>query len=173
MPRHGWFQVLSVMVLAALVASTGCKKKEAALEPGADRNVGGVEESLFDVDPLPPRPAGFEEYRGDFPPVFFGYDSSRIEPAQRAKLEEVADHLRRNPDQQLIIEGHCDERGSREYNLALGERRALAARAYLIGLGIDGGRLQTKSLGEEQPAEMGHNESAWAKNRRAEFILIQ
>jgi peptidoglycan-associated lipoprotein len=72
----------------------------------------------------------------------------------------------------VVIEGHCDERGSREYNLALGERRALAVRAYLVGLGIDATRLQTKSYGEEQPVAMGHDESSWSRNRRAEFVLF-
>jgi peptidoglycan-associated lipoprotein len=71
------------------------------------------------------------------------------------------------------VEGNCDERGSNEYNLALGERRALAVRAYLVNLGIDAGRIQTKSLGEERPVALGHDESSWQQNRRAEFQLFK
>ena len=87
-------------------------------------------------------------------------------------FEAVHQALRSNAQAGVIVEGHCDERGSREYNLALGERRALAVRAYLIGLGLDPARVQTKSMGEEQPAVFGHDESAWSKNRRVEFILF-
>ncbi|NCC31563.1 MAG: peptidoglycan-associated lipoprotein, partial [Chloroflexia bacterium] len=76
--------------------------------------------------------------------------------------------LKRNPATRMIVDGHCDERGSNEYNLALGERRALAVRAYLIGLGLDGSRIQTRSFGEERPAAFGSDESAWRLNRRGE-----
>jgi peptidoglycan-associated lipoprotein len=81
--------------------------------------------------------------------------------------------MTRNQDVRLIAEGHCDERGSREYNLSLGEHRALAVRAYLVGLGVDGARIQTRSYGEEQPLDPGHDESAWRLNRRVEFALFR
>ena len=111
--------------------------------------------------------------RGRFPAVYFAYDSSTVADAERSKAEEAASFLRNNAGKVLVIEGHCDERGSNEYNLALGERRALAIRAYLVGLGVEADRIQTKSFGEEQPVAMGHNEESWRLNRRGEFVIIQ
>lgn len=103
--------------------------------------------------------------------VHFGYDSFQIDASEIPKLEAVAEHLRRNPGHRLISEGHCDERGSREYNVSLGENRALSVRADLIRFGIEDHRIQTRSMGEEQPLELGHNEGAWRLNRRVEFII--
>ena len=108
-----------------------------------------------------------------FPTVYFAYDSSQVESAERSKCEQAAGFLKEHTAGNMIVEGHCDERGSAEYNLALGERRAQAVRAYLIGLGVDGARVQTKSYGEENPVAMGHDESSWKLNRRAEFVLVQ
>ncbi|MBC8206507.1 MAG: OmpA family protein [Kiritimatiellales bacterium] len=106
-----------------------------------------------------------------FESVLFAYDSSQVSATERSKIEAVAQHLKQNPAVAVIVEGHSDERGSREYNLALGERRALAVRSYLSGLGIEVERIQTKSMGEEKPASLEHNDSAWSQNRRGEFIL--
>lgn len=106
-------------------------------------------------------------------PVRFGYDSARIDPDEGGKIVAAAEYLKRNARVSVVVEGHCDERGSREYNLSLGERRALAARAYLLELGIESGRIHTRSLGEEKPADPGHSEGARARNRRAEFIPYQ
>jgi len=114
---------------------------------------------------------GGNEYPGLFDPVLFAYDSAQVSSGERAKVEAVASHLKQNPSNAIILEGHCDERGSREYNLALGERRALAVRTYLIGLGIASDRTQTKSYGEESPAVLGHDGAAWSQNRRGEFVL--
>lgn len=105
--------------------------------------------------------------------IYFGYDSFQVESAQAASVETVADYLRDNPGAKLVVEGHSDERGSREYNLSLGEHRALAIRAYLIGLGIEPSRIQTRSYGEEAPASAGHNDSAWQANRRGEFAVYE
>lgn len=104
-------------------------------------------------------------------PVYFAYDSSQVNPEEAGKCEQVASYLLKGKGQGVIVEGHADERGSREYNLALGERRALAVRDYLISLGVDPAIIHTKSFGEEQPADMGHDESAWRKNRRAVFAI--
>ncbi|MEI6891977.1 MAG: OmpA family protein [Pontiella sp.] len=104
-------------------------------------------------------------------PLMFAYDSSQVNPEEASKCEEVADLLRKGTYEGVIAEGHGDERGSREYNLALGERRSLAVRDYLISLGVDPTIVQTKSMGEEMPADMGHDEAAWRKNRRVEFVL--
>lgn len=104
-------------------------------------------------------------------PVYFAYDSSTVNSEEAAKVEKVASLLNRNKWKGVIVEGHTDERGSREYNLALGERRALAVRDYLISLGVDPSKVQTKSYGEEMPDDMGHDESAWRNNRRAVFAM--
>ena len=104
-------------------------------------------------------------------PVFFGYDSSRLDSAGRQVLDDNARVLRGNPSWIITIEGHCDERGTAEYNLALGERRALAARQYLIELGLEGDRLRTVSYGKEFPFAAGSDEGAWAKNRRAHLVI--
>ncbi len=108
-----------------------------------------------------------------FDPVKFRYDSYQIDGGEVGKLNRVADYMRANANVNLVVEGHCDERGSREYNMSLGEHRALAVRAYLIGLGVDSARIQTRSYGEERPVDMGHNDAAWARNRRGEFALYR
>jgi peptidoglycan-associated lipoprotein len=102
-------------------------------------------------------------------PVYFDYDKSNIRPEYQPVLEGIAKWLTTQADRQLLVEGHCDERGTDEYNLALGERRALAVRRYLVALGVSADRVHTISYGEEKPAVAGHDEAAWAKNRRAEF----
>jgi len=104
-------------------------------------------------------------------PVFFAFDSQEIDDEMRATLDANAEILRRYPNWVVTIEGHCDERGTAEYNLALGERRALAARAYLVQVGVSGDRLRTVSYGKEFPFDPGHDEAAWAKNRRAHFVI--
>jgi len=172
--RRNWFPVV-IMGLALMIAVTGCKTKRNRSGLGDD-NVGGVMGSELDMygEPLGDRPLddSMQEFASQFMPIYFDYDSSSVSPSERVKIEEVADYMRGNPSMDIITEGHCDERGSREYNMALGERRALAVRAYLIGLGIDGGRVQTKSYGEENPTSMGHDEDAWTQNRRSEFVLF-
>ena len=103
--------------------------------------------------------------------IYFEFDSAALSPVAQGVLNGKADYLRDNPGTQVIIEGHCDERGTPEYNLALGDRRAESAKNYLVNLGIDAARFTTVSYGEENPVDMGHNEDAWAKNRRAKFLI--
>ena len=103
-------------------------------------------------------------------PVYFALDNSNIGSQQFPKLEKAAQYLNSNPKAGLIIEGNCDERGSAEYNVGLGERRALSARQYLVNLGVSESRLQTISYGSERPADPGHDENAWMKNRRDELV---
>jgi peptidoglycan-associated lipoprotein len=103
--------------------------------------------------------------------VFFDYDMSTIRPDQRRTVNGLGAWLNANSNVQLMIEGHADERGTREYNLALGERRASVVLEYLVALGIDAGRLSTISYGEERPDQLGSSESSWAANRRAVFVL--
>jgi peptidoglycan-associated lipoprotein len=104
-------------------------------------------------------------------PVFFEFDSNEITGAMQAVLTENATVLKRYPTWTVTIEGHCDERGTAEYNLALGERRAVAARAYLVSLGIPADRLRTVSYGKEFPFDAGHDDAAYEKNRRAHFVI--
>ena len=103
--------------------------------------------------------------------VRFDYDSSALSSQARSTLDAQAAFLRSNPSYRITVEGHCDERGTREYNLALGERRASAARDYLVAQGIDGARIRTISYGKERPEVVGSNESAWERNRRAVSVI--
>lgn len=104
-------------------------------------------------------------------PVFYALDSSDIDPTAKAVLDANAAVLRQNSSWVVTVEGHCDERGTPEYNLALGDRRAAAAVAYLRSLGIGADRMKTVSYGKEFPFEPGHDEAAWSKNRRAHFVI--
>jgi peptidoglycan-associated lipoprotein len=106
--------------------------------------------------------------------VYFEYDRYNVKPSEISKVQSVASQMKSQPSEmKLLIEGHCDERGTPEYNRALGERRALSVRESLINLGLSGDRIQTISYGEDKPADSGHDTAAWAKNRRAEFVLLK
>ena len=105
--------------------------------------------------------------------VLFDFDSAQIRRTEFGKIEEAANYLKRNSTVRLVLEGNCDERGTLEYNMALGERRALAVREYLVGVGISADRMLTKSFGEESPKDGGHSEAAWKVNRRVEFALYR
>jgi peptidoglycan-associated lipoprotein len=107
------------------------------------------------------------------PSVYFSYDKDLIGTSEKNKLEQVAQYLKENPVLGLIIEGNCDERGSQEYNRALGERRALNVKKYLMSLGIAEERLRTISFGEDNPAVPGTGENVWRKNRRADLVLAK
>ena len=104
--------------------------------------------------------------------IFFDTDRYNIDSADAAALQTQAQYLARYPQVNITIEGHCDERGTREYNLALGERRANAAKNYLVGLGVDAGRIRTVSYGKERPVALGSDEGSWAQNRRAVSVVI-
>ncbi len=166
---------LKMAVLVAMVGSMafvgGCKSKPKAAE--WDDMGMAIGDPLAEDMPLMPSnldmPADGD--RSLFPPVYFAYDSSQVNPEEAGKCEQVANYLLKGKGSGVIVEGHADERGSREYNLALGERRALAVRDYLISLGVDPAVIQTKSYGEEMPDDMGHDESAWRKNRRSVFAI--
>jgi peptidoglycan-associated lipoprotein len=104
--------------------------------------------------------------------IHFDFDKSDIRADARDTLQKNAEWLQKNPDVKIQIEGHCDERGTAEYNLALGDRRAMSTKKYLISLGVSAERIYTISYGEELPIDTGHNEDAWAKNRRGHFLVI-
>ncbi len=110
----------------------------------------------------------FEDRLG-FPTVYYAYDSEALSGSETAKLDFVVGYMQDNPEIMLTVKGHCDERGTEEYNRALGERRAISVQDYLIGSGIDGARLRTLSFGKDQPAVEGTGEAVWAQNRRAEL----
>lgn len=103
--------------------------------------------------------------------IHFDFDNASLDAQAQETLKQKAEWLQDNPDANVVIEGHCDDRGTNAYNLALGERRAESAKTFLVNLGISGARLTTISYGEERPIAMGNNEEAWAKNRRAAFVL--
>ena len=162
--------VMMMTVCAAVVLCTGCRTDgdEAA---GSDMLGGEILEGDIALG------TRFEDGERitdvEFDTVLFSYDSFQIASREVAKVERVADYMRSNARVRLITEGHCDERGSREYNMSLGEHRALAVRAHLVGLGIGGDRIQTRSYGEEKPLDAGHDDSAWNRNRRVEFALYR
>jgi peptidoglycan-associated lipoprotein len=118
----------------------------------------------------PPAAAPAPVETASFETILFDFDKSFIRDDAKPKLAKVAEYMKKNKDAKVMIEGHCDERGTSEYNMALGDRRANAAKKYLAALGIDGKRLSTVSYGKEQPLDPEHNEGAWAKNRRAIFV---
>ncbi len=117
------------------------------------------------------RPLDELNKEGLLKPVFFEYDASELSPEGQQTLNQDAALLKQHGTWVVTIEGHCDERGTAEYNLALGERRAVAARTYLVSLGIPADRLHIVSYGKEFPFDPAHNEAAWAKNRRAHFVI--
>ena len=106
-------------------------------------------------------------------PIYFDFDKSNIKQDQRVRLEKNADYLKQNQASNVRIEGNCDERGTNEYNMALGERRAINAKKYLKNLGIHRDRIHTISYGEEKPLLHGHDELSWAQNRRGDFVLVK
>ena len=138
---------------------------------GAGVGAGGVGVGGLGDPNNPTSIAYFNQTVGDR--VLFAVDQSTLSPEARMILQGQARWLASNPGYAIIIEGHADEQGTREYNLALGERRALAVRAAMISAGIDGARVQTRSYGEERPVAFGHDEGSWSLNRRAEFIFTQ
>jgi peptidoglycan-associated lipoprotein len=130
----------------------------------SDQDLNAQREARFSEGGIP-----LAEGEGIFRDVNFDYDSSLINDLARQDVEYNVQILKANPDVKVQVEGHCDERGTAEYNMALGARRARAVQEALISLGVSGARLDTISYGSEVPLDPGHNESAWAKNRRAHF----
>jgi peptidoglycan-associated lipoprotein len=110
--------------------------------------------------------------RGYLQDAFFEYNDSALSADAQTALTSSATWLKKNAQYNLLIEGHCDERGTEQYNLALGDRRANQAKEYLVTLGVDAGRIRTVSYGEERPFDPGHDESAWSKNRRDHLVLV-
>ena len=183
-------KLIIVAVTVMTFAGVGCRhraKPVAAPSPPVAEEVSAPPSTAPVAPPssdFPPQPSGEEvlssditelnrmaRERGWIADVFFGFDSFVLTPAAQSALARDAQWLRDHPDYAMNIEGHCDERGTEQYNLALGDRRANTARTYLISLGVDGDRLTTLSYGEEHPFDEGHDEEAWAQNRRAHVVI--
>jgi peptidoglycan-associated lipoprotein len=183
--------VLLIAVVVAVGAGAACHKNKppvARPAPPPPTNTASAPsrppappEPVAEPTVVPPEPvrddaiasASIDDLNRNSPlkPVFYDLDSSDLSPAGQKALDEDAALLKRYPTWAVTIEGHCDERGTAEYNLALGERRAVNARAYLVSLGISADRLRLVSYGKEFPFDPGHDEAAWAKNRRAHFVI--
>ena len=189
-----------LVALVAMSATTGCKKTGPKLTNIPGRPVVGINENQnIDTKPFDPNagnpgfnpggnvnskpgqfatsdtwdPNNCDQDRATFAnqTVHFAFDSAAVLTKEESKLILVSEKLNSDPSAKLLIEGHCDERGTEEYNRSLGERRALALREALSRAGIDANRIRTISYGKDKPADSGHDESAWNKNRRGEFIL--
>jgi len=181
---------LVVLSLVLLAFAPGCGKKEVVKSTDTAEGAGmaappaegaGTEGQIV-TETLPPEGtqtamaeaeagvAATMEKPSEFPDIHFDFDQSFIREDARPTLQMVADYLKATTGASILIEGHCDERGTAEYNLALGERRAESTKSYLVSLGVKPGALSTVSFGEEKPVDPGHDEAAWEKNRRAHFV---
>lgn len=188
MTRKGIVSSVALAVALALAAGA-CAKKPAPVArptpPPASTATGAKPpappQPVAEPVPVPPEPVpedgvgskSLDDLNRDSPlkPVFYELDSSDLSADAQATLQANAAVLKQYATWQITIEGHCDERGSAEYNLALGERRALTARDYLVSLGVAASRVRTVSYGKEFPFDPGHDEGAWSKNRRAHFVI--
>lgn len=163
--------LIAISTLVMAVMLTSCSKKdvvsdEPAMTPSDSGTLSGSgtgsSGSAGDVG-IP---------SSDLQTAYFAYDSYSLTGETRSALKANATWLKQNPNARIQVEGHCDERGTTEYNMALGDRRANAVKTYLAKLGVDRGRMDTISFGEDRPADPGHDETGWAKNRRAVFIVL-
>jgi peptidoglycan-associated lipoprotein len=163
--------LLPALICVSVMVLSGCGKKtetDEAVAVETNSEAMGAEESLDS------KPLGISEGRTTegMLPVYFNFDSSEIKADQVSRIEVNADFIKKT-DVNVRIEGNCDPRGTNEYNMALGERRALSAKKYLVNLGVDESRLTTVSYGEERMLLHGHDELSWAQNRRDDFVVVQ
>lgn len=176
-------QVMKTVCLLAvatmLISSTGCswfrkgdKKEKGAMEnPAQYSGATGADKPLptpADDVPTEPRPVGLREAT-PLMVIYFDFDKADLRSDQLERLEHNVKYLKENPSEKVLVEGHCDSRGTIEYNFALGDRRARAVQNYFLNAGIAQDRIQTLSKGSEEPAEPGNSEAAWSKNRRTAF----
>ena len=168
-------KMIGLVAIAAALATTGCARRNRELPPAPPSETTPGEQGLPGEAGTPGEivPGSRADFLQSVPTdrVYFDFDSYSLDGEDRATLDAQADWLARNPNVSVTIEGHADERGTREYNLALGDRRANSARDYLQSRGVAAGRMQTLSWGKERPAVEGSNESAWAQNRRAVTVV--
>ncbi len=161
--------MLSCALALMLISAVGCSKKVAETAPPPP-DQGQPIETTTDTQTTTPDPEP-EPERVALEDVFFDFDQAELRVDARDVLTMNAEMLARHPETRILIEGHCDERGTNEYNLALGDRRAQTARDFFVRYGIDATRIETISYGEERPFAMGHTENAWSLNRRAHFVI--
>ena len=170
------FAVSMILVGAMAFSMTGCKglfgKRKAANDVSDISGMSGVG-GLDMQNATRLGEGGGQVIDAQLSAVQFAFDSALVDETERAKVEAAASYLKANAGTFVTVEGHCDEQGSAEYNMSLGERRAQAVRTYLMNLGIDSTRIQTKSFGLEKPKDPGHDEKAWSTNRRAEFVVMK
>lgn len=159
-PGGSWALRSTIISIGMAGLLAGCQQPKAATGPG-------LEESRISSPPT----EACADIAAAADRVFFDYDSAALRPDARTTLDELASQMQKQPQCRFVIEGHCDERGTREYNLALGEKRASAVMSYLAALGVDPARMQTMSYGKERPAVIGSDEEVWAKNRRAVMVF--
>ncbi|MDZ4660858.1 MAG: peptidoglycan-associated lipoprotein Pal [Pseudomonadota bacterium] len=164
-------KALLVLFVGVLVNSCSSKPKNAD-EAGAGAGGAGLEDPSVSKQNMDFNPGGSDAGVGGLYTITFDYDQSNITKQGKELLSKNADWIKKNPNSVIQIEGHCDERGSVEYNFALGERRAKVTKDFLAGLGVDGSRLRIISYGKEKPLDKGDNDSAFAKNRRANFVPL-
>jgi peptidoglycan-associated lipoprotein len=160
---------LATVFAAVLLLAACTSKPESAADTSGTGQGSGTQTAAVASAPAPGSQEDLVVNVGDR--VFFDYDRYELKPEARAQLEKQAAWLRNFPQVTVTVEGHCDERGTREYNLALGERRADSARNYLIALGVDANRIRVISYGKERPAMVGSDETSWAQNRRAVTVV--
>mgnify|MGYP001570727654 CR=1 FL=1 len=163
---------LMALLIPMIIVVMGCPKKTPPPPPEQPKVEEPVQKPAEPETKPTPEPEVIMIKDADFKTVYFDFDKYNLVDSAKAALDLNAAILKGNPSVMLRVEGHCDERGTVEYNLALGERRAKSCRDYLTGLGIDGNRLEVISYGKERPAVMGSNEGAWARNRRGEFKVL-
>jgi peptidoglycan-associated lipoprotein len=164
---------LSILVLLVLVvALSGC----ACAKKGTTTETVTPAPAVVEQEPSPDVMAAElaallkeAQAEGALMPIYFDFDKSNLKPEAKKNLDKTAAWLSKKPTVNIKVEGNCDERGTNEYNMALGERRSNTAKEYLVKLGVSAARLETVSWGEEKPLDPGHNEAAWAKNRRDDF----
>ena len=183
-----FMMVAAAVILALFMLLTGCQKKAVKPEapsPAAEKQPEAIAkpkekapekiteqkvEAVASKDVAAPYAEGKE---GMFADILFDYDKYDVKDSYKAEMMKVSAHMTKDSSATLSIEGHCDERGTNEYNLALGDRRAKAVKDYLVSLGVPSSRIETISYGEEKPACSEQSEDCWAKNRRAHFVLLK
>ena len=160
-----------IVVVFALTIFTGCAEKKAVVTEGTAQEQAAPAQSAATTNEQSAKVEPAATAETAVKDIFFEFDKSNISSDAREILKANADFLLKNGNSKVVIEGHCDERGTAEYNMALGQRRAQETKNYLVNLGIKEPRIKTISYGEERPFDPGHNEDAWAKNRRAHFAV--
>lgn len=169
-------KIATILLLASAATMAGCAKKAPAdLPPPPETNTGGDTQVNPPVQPTGPTVGSQQHFNaavGSSTTIYFDTDSYDVDSQDAAALQAQAQYFARYPQVTFTVEGHADERGTREYNLALGERRATSAKNYLVSLGVAANRISVVSYGKESPVAIASNETAWAQNRRAASVVI-